>query len=109
VLLLAVGTIVILNRWSGPTPAPVKQSALTAQPADTMVALTWQPIEGASGYFVYRDRSDVSLNSTPTTGTQYEDIGLTNGKAYTYTVAPADEGMKAGKHSMEVTVSPRSN
>ena len=108
-LLLVVGTVIILNRGSGPTPTPEKQAALTAQPADTTVTLTWQPLEGSSGYFVYRDRSDVPLNLTPITGTQYEDIGLTNGRAYTYTIAPAGEGMQAGKHSAEVTVSPRSN
>ena len=112
VLLLAVGTVIILSQKSGPTPAQEKQStltALTAQPADTLVTLTWQPIAGASGYFVYRDRSEMPLNSTPITGSQYEDIGLTNGRVYTYTVAPAGEGIEAGTHSAEVTVSPRSN
>lgn len=111
-LLLVVGAVVILNRGSGPTATPGKQPALTpltAQPADTLVTLTWRPIEGASGYFVYRDRSEVPLNATPITGTQYEDIGLTNGRTYTYTVAPAGEGTQAGKHSAAVTVSPRSN
>ncbi len=108
-LLLAVAAAMILNPWSGPTPAPEKQSALTAQPADTMMTLTWQPIEGAGGYFVYRDKSDAPLNLIPITGTQYIDIGLTNGKVYTYTVAPAGEGMQVGKHSAEVTGSPRSN
>ena len=109
VLLLAVGTVIILNRGSGPTPAPEKQLVLTAQPADTTVTLTWQPIEGASGYFVYRDRSEVPLNVTPITGTQYEDIGLTNGRVYTYTVAPVGKDGRAGKHSAEATVLPKSN
>jgi fibronectin type 3 domain-containing protein len=109
VLLLAVGTIIFLNWGSGPAPTPEKQSALTAQPADTTVTLTWQPIDGASGYFVYRDRSDAPLNATPVTATSYEDIGLTNGKVYTYTIAPAGAGAQAGKHSAEVTVSPKSN
>jgi hypothetical protein len=49
----------------------------------------------ANGYFVYRDGNDAALNSVRVTDTQYVDIGLTNGRAYTYTVAPVGKDGRA--------------
>ena len=56
------------------------------------MTLTWQPVQGATGYLVRRDNGRDPLNTRPVTATQYIDIGLTDGRAYTYTVAPLISG-----------------
>jgi hypothetical protein len=123
VLLLAVGattTFLLVNQGGGPRPsvadttptsAPptqVAQAPLKAEPGDTVVTLTWEPIADAAGYFVYREGGKDPLNPAPVTETRYTDIGLTNGRTYTYQVAPADAAGLPGTRSVEVKVAPTS-
>jgi len=75
---------------SGPNSAQV--SPVKAEAGDTVVTLTWQPVGGATGYFVHRDGGRDPLNTKAITATQYIDIGLTDGRTYTYTVAPIISG-----------------
>jgi hypothetical protein len=96
---------------SVPVTAPAMSAAgskLSADAKDTVIVLTWTPVGGASGYFVYRDASPTPLNAKPLTGTTYQDIGLTNGRTYTYTVAPVGPDGKAGSPSAPVTAVPKS-
>lgn len=89
---------------SGPTTTPVTQvttatpispaSTVKAEAGDTVVTLTWEPVGDATGYFVHRDGGRDPLNVKPIAETQYMDIGLTNGRVYTYTVAPVIGGVE---------------
>jgi fibronectin type 3 domain-containing protein len=118
-LLLVVGipTFLLLNGGSGNTPKAVTtptvaaslptqttgpnstavSQALTGEGGDTTVALRWQAIPGAVSYNVYRDSSTTPLNADPLTATQYQDVGLTNGRIYTYTIAAVDSTGKEGQ------------
>jgi hypothetical protein len=80
---------------------------VVAQPGDTVVDLTWQPIVGARGYFVFRDNSSIPLNPTPMTDTHFQDIGLTNGRTYTYAIAPVNQDGQSGPHSNPIQVTPK--
>jgi hypothetical protein len=79
----------------------------TAEAGDTVVTLTWQAAPGATGYFVYRDGARNPLNLKPITETRYQDIGLSDGRTYTYTVAPVIGGAQ-GQRLPEVQVIPTS-
>jgi hypothetical protein len=94
---------------AGTTPGvPGAPAGLAAEPDDTVVHLSWSPFAGAAGYFVYRDGGQDPLNPTPITETAYDDIGLTNGRAYTYTVAVADAAGQSGPLSAPITAVPHS-
>ena len=104
--------------WGIPLPRPVATppsvngltvTTLKAEPGDTVVRLSWQPVRGAAGYFVFRDSSSIPLNATPIAETHFEDIGLTNGKTYTYTVAPVDTAGKKGATSAQIRAKPKSS
>lgn len=90
---------------SGPNISQV--GVLKAEASDTVVTLTWQPIQGATGYFVHRDGGRDPLNLKPITKTLYQDIGLSNGRTYTYTVAPVIGGAE-GKRLPLIKVTPNS-
>lgn len=70
---------------STPSPAPASLT-LEAAPNNTFITLTWSPVEGAAGYQIFRDDADRPLNAELITDTRYQDIGLTNGRTYTYRV-----------------------
>lgn len=79
-----------------PSSTAVSQ-ALTGEGGDTTVTLKWAAIPGAASYNVYRDNSTTPLNADPLTTTQYQDVGLTNGRIYTYTIAAVDSAGKEGR------------
>jgi len=81
---------------------------LQAVPSDTVIQLSWQPVPGAGGYFVFRDNNSTPLNPTPIAEPQYEDIGLTNGRAYTYTVAAVTPDGQIGPPSAPIQAAPQS-
>jgi len=81
------------TQTSGPLSTGVNQ-ALTGQGGDTTATLRWEAIPGAVSYNVYRDDSTTPLNAEPLTATQYQDVGLTNGRTYTYTIATIDSAGK---------------
>jgi hypothetical protein len=74
-----------------------------AEPLDTGIRLQWPPVPGAQGYLIYRDGYTEPLNLTLIQDTQYEDIGLTTGRAYTYTVSAVDQSGQVLRRSAEVT------
>jgi hypothetical protein len=108
--------VLVLRPWEGSNtdvspppsrPDSAEVSLHRAEPGDTLVALSSDPLAGATGYFVYRDGGKDPLNPTPVTETKYADIGLTNGRAYKYEIAPTDSAGVPGKRSAEITVAPQ--
>jgi len=68
---------------AAPAPAP---TGLSATPGNRQVALSWSPSSGSAGYRVLRGGAQIARTSS----TAYPDSGLTNGTAYSYTVAAYD-------------------
>jgi fibronectin type 3 domain-containing protein len=97
--------------WETPPPAPrgVKGGA-----GDKRVDLSWEPVEGATDYHVYRRGVEESfslrpLNREPLTVTQYTDLNVENEKNYIYSVRAVRRVVKTdveGKGSQEVSVTP---
>lgn len=92
----------------GPSgPNTTRNGPVKAEAGDTVVTLTWQPVGDATGYFVRRDGGRDPLNVKPLSVPSYMDIGLTNGRVYTYTVAPVIGGVE-GSSLPAVQVAPNS-
>jgi hypothetical protein len=93
-----------------PGVAPVARvdapSGLLAEPLDTRVRLTWDPVLDATGYLVFRDGSEIPLNALPVAESTFDDLGLTNGRAYHYEVAAVDTFGAVGPRSTPETVTP---
>ena len=81
---------------------------LQAEPGDTVIRLSWQAVPEAAGYFVYRDNAPAPLDPTPIAEAQYEDIGLSNGRTYTYTVAAVTPDGQIGPPSAPIQAAPQS-
>ncbi|MFD7293588.1 PHB depolymerase family esterase [Streptomyces sp. NPDC059897] len=78
-----------------PAPTGLKVSGTT----DTTASLTWNAVDGAASYEVYRGGSKVGT----ATSASYTDTGLATGTAYAYTVAAVDAEGAAGAKSAPVT------
>ncbi len=92
-------------------PSPSQSTGsfeVSAQALDTVVKLSWSPVPNAAGYLIYRDGSQVPLNPKPVTDPTYEDNGLTNGRAYSYTVSAVDPTGNMILRSSEVRATPKS-
>ena len=93
-----------------PTPKPSARPfgqvtpsfQVKAEPLDTGIKLQWPPVSGASGYLIYRGSYAEPLNIAPIQDTLYEDIGLTTGRTYSYTVAAVDPAGQVISLSVEV-------
>ena len=74
------------NESCATTPADVPSAPTnlfaTAQ-SSSSIALTWNSVDGAESYKVYRDSQEIATNVT---GTSYTDNGLTANTNYCYTV-----------------------
>lgn len=92
-----------------PTPSPAPASlTLEAAPNNTFITLTWSPIEGAVGYQIFRDGADRPLNAEIIADTRYQDIGLTNGRTYTYRVVAVSADGASLAESQPVEAAPTS-
>ncbi|MFF9347388.1 PHB depolymerase family esterase [Streptomyces sp. NPDC014734] len=78
-----------------PAPSGLRVTAVTADSA----SLTWDAVEGAASYTVYRDGTKLA---SPT-ATTHTDTGLTAGTAYRYTVTAVDGSGSPGTASAPVT------
>ena len=78
--------------------APVMK---TAVPDANGLKVTWEAVNGAPGYFVYRDPGAIKLTSSPIQGTSYVDKTANAGVNYTYTlvVVSADGKKELSAHS----------
>ena len=63
-------------------PLPPANFAATQQGETLNINLSWTAVSGASGYNIYRN--GVQLNTTPVTGTTYQDVVDEYGKTYNY-------------------------
>jgi len=91
-----------------PTAAPVAPQNLVATAGDGQVALSWDPVAGATSYEAHRDAGctgTFSLRASPAT-TSYTDGGLTNGTTYCY-VVKARNGAGAGPASAQAQATPQ--
>lgn len=73
-------------------------SGLTATPDYGAVMLTWNAVEGAVAYQVYRDDKRIAIVDT----TSYEDWGLAAGITYKYQVASQHSSGLGGQKSTSV-------
>jgi chitodextrinase len=78
-----------------PAPTGLKVTGTT----ETTAALSWNAVDGASSYTIYRGGTKVAT----TTSTTATDTGLATGTAYSYTVAAVDAAGAAGAVSAAVT------
>ena len=97
--------------WETPPPAP---GGVKGEVGDKRVDLSWEPVEGATGYNIYRRGIEESLslrplNREPLTVTQYTDLNVENEKNYIYSVRAARRVVKTdveGIGSQDVSVTP---
>jgi hypothetical protein len=97
--------------WDYPPQSP---SMVRGEQGDKRVDLYWGPVEGATGYNVYRRGEDEifsvnPLNREPLTANQYSDISAENDKRYIYSVRAVRRVVKTdveGKGSPETSVTP---
>ena len=97
--------------WETPPLAP---GGVKGEAGDKRVDLSWEPVEGATGYNVYRRGADEPfpfrpLNREPLTTTQYTDLNVENEKNYIYSVRAVKRVVKTdveGKGSQEVSITP---
>lgn len=100
------GAEYILTGFAAFLPAP---NGVTALRNDVQsVTVTWNPVEGAESYRVYRqtDSGEYVHVAVDVTGGSYKDltaVQLTGGETYTYKVAAVDANGKEGKRSSAVT------
>jgi fibronectin type 3 domain-containing protein len=98
--------------WDYPPQAP---GVVMAERGDKKVGLSWNPVEGATGYNVYR-RTDgeegfplFPLNREPLKGTQYPDLSVQNEVKYIYSLRAVKRVVKTdveGKGSPGIPVTP---
>jgi len=97
--------------WDTPLNPP---KSVKEEQGDKRVDLSWEPVEGASGYNVYRRGEDESfssspLNREPLPETQFTDLSIENEKKYIYSVRTLRRVVKTdveGKGSQEVAATP---
>lgn len=88
-----------LDGSSATLPAPTGLAVTST--TSSSASLSWNQVDGAASYNVYRGGTQV--NAGAVTGTGYTDSGLTAGTAYTYTVAAVDSSDAVGTRSAPVT------
>jgi len=97
--------------WDYPPQSP---GMVRAERGDKRVDLSWEPVEGATGYNVYRRQGGEEfpiqpLNRVPLTVTQYIDLNVENEKRYIYSVRAVRRVVKTdveGKGSLGTPVTP---
>jgi fibronectin type 3 domain-containing protein len=97
--------------WDTPLNPP---KWVKAEPGDKRVDLSWEPVEGASGYNVYRrgegeSFSSSPLNRGPLLETHFTDLSVENEKRYIYSVRTLRRVIKTdveGRGSQEVAATP---
>jgi fibronectin type 3 domain-containing protein len=97
--------------WDFPPQAPGR---VEGEQGDKRVELSWDPVEGATGYNVYRRLEEKEflpfpLNREPLTTTHFLDLNVENEKKYIYSVRAVRKVVKTdveGKGSLGIPVIP---
>jgi fibronectin type 3 domain-containing protein len=97
--------------WGAPLNPP---KSIKGEQQDKRVDLSWEPVEGASGYNVYRRGEDESfssrpLNREPLLEAHFTDLSVENDRKYIYSVRSLRRVVKTdveGKGSQEIAVIP---
>ena len=98
--------------WDHPPQAP---TTVRAERGDKKVALSWEPVEGATGYNVYRRTEGEEefplnpLNREPLKAGEYSDLSVQNDTKYIYSVRAVTRVVKTdveGKGSPGIAVTP---
>jgi fibronectin type 3 domain-containing protein len=97
--------------WDDPPQAP---RSLKGEVGDKRVDLSWEPLEGSTGYNIYRREENRTfpvnpLNREPLKDTHYTDLNVENEKNYIYSVRAVKRVVKTGvegEESPQVTVTP---
>ena len=95
--------------------APQPPRMVRGERGDKKVDLYWEPVEGATGYNIYRRGEEEKvfplnpLNREPLTATQYTDLSVENEKKYIYSVRAVKRVVKTdveGKGSLDTPITP---
>jgi len=97
--------------WDDP---PQILRGVKGEPSDKRVVLSWDSMEGATGYNVYRREEDQRfpispVNRQPLATAEYTDLGVQNEKTYFYSVRAVKRVVKTeveGVGSTEIPVTP---
>lgn len=97
--------------WEHPPQTP---EMVKGEPGYKKVDLSWEPVEGATGYNIYRRGENEifsinPLNREPVTPSQYTDLSVENEKKYIFSVRAVRRVVKTdveGERSPEVSVTP---
>lgn len=98
--------------WDYPPQAP---GMITGERGDKRVELSWNPVEGATGYNVYRRMEEEEgfplnpLNREPLKVTQYTDLNVHNDIKYIYSLRGVKKVVKTeveGKGSPGIAITP---
>lgn len=97
--------------WDYPPQAP---RMVQGERGDKRVDLSWESVEGAAGYNVYRRLEDQEFSTRPMNRellrtTHYSDLNVENEKRYIYSVRTVRRVVKTdveGKGSLEIPVTP---
>ena len=94
--------------------SPQAPRIVNGERGDKRVELSWDPVEGATGYNIYRRLEDQEfstkpLNREPLTAIHYSDLNVENEKRYIYSVRAVRRVVKTdveGKGSPGIPVTP---
>ncbi|HET9590127.1 MAG TPA: alpha-amylase family glycosyl hydrolase [Anaerolineales bacterium] len=90
-------------------PAAPTGLRVTAE-GDGTASLAWDSVSGAVGYNLYRSPLSgggwVKVNTSPLTGTSFDDSGLRNGQTHYYVVTALDSTGNESDYSNEVSALP---
>jgi fibronectin type 3 domain-containing protein len=94
--------------------SPQAPRMVKGERGDKRVDLSWEPVEGAAGYNVYRRLEDEEFPTRPLnrgllTATHYSDLTVENEKTYIYSVRAVRKVVKTdveGKGSLGIPVTP---
>jgi fibronectin type 3 domain-containing protein len=98
--------------WDHP---PARPTTVSVERGDKKVALSWEPVEGATGYDVYRRLEGEEefplnpLNKEPLMSAEYTDLSVQNDIKYIYSVRAVRRVVKTdveGKGSPGIAVTP---
>jgi len=97
--------------WDYP---PHRPTVVRGERGDKRADLSWEPVEGATGYNIYRrgENEDFTLrplNRQPLTATQYTDLNVENEKKYIYSIRAVKQVAKTeieGRGSFDISVTP---